>query len=263
MPIDFHDKQNRELYALREADRSWREAIQEMVNISGLNVLDIGCGGGIYSRALAEMGATHVTGVDYSEEMLGAAREQSQTYPQVQFVVGNALETSLPGEEYDLILERALIYHLAQRDLEDALREAFRLLRPGGLLLIQDRTPDDCLLPGSKRNIRGYFFERYPRLMRKEIERRPEMDMVLQALHRAGFLRTNAEKLWETRAHFPDIATLVQDLLDRTGRSILHELNDSELQDLVDFIQQEVQSQLKPREEIVEEDRWTVWSGKR
>lgn len=263
MPIDFHDKQNRESYALREADRSWREAIQEMVNVSGLNVLDIGCGGGIYSRALAEMGAAHVTGVDFSEEMLEAAREQSQSYEQVQFVVGNALETGLPGEEYDLILERALIHHLAQRDLQDAFREAFRLLRPGGMLLIQDRTPEDILLPGSKHNIRGYFFERYPRLMRKEIERRPEMDMVLQALHHAGFLRTNAEKLWETRAHYPDISALAQDLLDRVGRSILHELNDTELQDLVNFIQQEVQSQLKPQEEIVEEDRWTVWSGKR
>jgi ubiquinone/menaquinone biosynthesis C-methylase UbiE len=263
MPIDFHDKRNRESYALREADRTWREAIQEMVNVSGLNVLDIGCGGGIYSRALAEMGAAHVTGVDFSEEMLEAAREKSHSYERVQFLVGNAVETSLPGEEYDLILERALVHHLTQRDLEDALREAFRLLRPGGLLLIQDRTPEDCLLPGSKRNIRGYFFERYPRLMRKEIERRPEMDLVLQTLQRVGFLRTTAEKLWETRARFPDIAALAQDLLNRTGRSILHELNDTELQDLVDFITQELQSQLKPQEEIVEEDRWTVWSGKR
>jgi ubiquinone/menaquinone biosynthesis C-methylase UbiE len=263
MPINFHDKQNKQSYALREADRSWREAIQKLVNVSGLNVLDIGSGGGIYSRALAEMGAAHVTGVDFSEVMLEAAREQSQSYTQVEFVVGNALETGLPSEEYDLILERALVHHLALSDLENAFREAFRLLRPRGTLLIQDRTPEDIVLPGSKRNIRGYFFERYPRLMRREIERRPELDTVLQALYAAGFLHTNAEKLWETRARYPDIAALAQDLLDRTGRSILHDLNDTELQDLVDFIREELQSQLKPQEEIVEEDRWTVWSGKR
>lgn len=263
MPIDFHDKQNRQSYALRKVDRSWREAIQQMVNVSGLNVLDIGSGGGIYSRALAEMGAAHVTGVDFSQEMLEAAREQSQGYAQVEFVSGNALETGLPGEEYDLIVERALIHHLALADLESAFREAFRLLRPGGMLLLQDRTPEDCLLPGSKRHIRGYFFERYPRLMRKEIERRPELDTVLQVLQRAGFSRTNAEKLWETRARYPALAALASDLLNRTGRSILHELNDTELQDLVDAISQELQSQLKPGEEIVEEDRWTVWSGKR
>src|SRR5579885_1851402 len=120
MPINFHEKRNRQSYALREADRSWREAIQEMVNVSGLNVLDIGSGGGIYSRALAEMGAAHVTGVDFSQEMLEEARAQSQGYTQVEFVSGNALATGLPGEEYDLIVERALIHHLAQADLEEA-----------------------------------------------------------------------------------------------------------------------------------------------
>ena len=104
MPIDFHDEKNRHSYAQREADRSWREAIQELVHVTGRAVLDIGCGGGIYSRALAEMGAAHVTGVDFSQEMLAAATEYSRDYPQIRFVAGNALDTGLPGEEYDLIL---------------------------------------------------------------------------------------------------------------------------------------------------------------
>ena len=263
MPIDFHAEKNRESYALREADQSWREAIQELVNVAGRNVLDIGSGGGIYSRALLEMGAAHVTGVDFSEEMLGAAAENSRDYKEIHYVVGNALDTGLPSEEYDLILERALIHHLAHADLERAFREAFRLLLPGGMLLVQDRTPEDCLLPGSKTNIRGYFFSRYPRLIRKEVERRPEMDTVLQAMQRAGFSRINSQKLWETHARYPNIDALAQDLLNRTGRSILHDLTDTELQDLVDSIREQLQGQIKPQEEITEEDRWTVWSARR
>jgi ubiquinone/menaquinone biosynthesis C-methylase UbiE len=265
MPIDFHDEKNRESYALREADRSWREAIQQLVNISGRNVLDIGSGGGIYSRALLEMGAAHVTGVDFSEEMLDAAAENSRDYQEIHYVVGNALDTGLPSEEYDLILERALIHHLAHADLERAFREAFRLLRSGGVLLVQDRTPEDTLLPGSKTNIRGYFFSRYPKLLRKEVERRPEMDTVLRALQRAGFLRVDSQKLWETRARYPNIDALAEDLLNRAGRSILHDLSVPELQDLVDHIREQLQSQGQGNQqgEIVEEDRWTVWSARR
>lgn len=263
MPIDFHDEKNRHSYALREADQSWREAIQELVNVTGRAVLDIGSGGGIYSRALAEMGAAHVTGVDFSQEMLSAATEHNRDYQQITFVVGNALDTSLLSEEYDLILERALIHHLAHSDLEGAFREALRLLRPGGILLIQDRTPEDVVLPGSRTNIRGYFFSRYPKLMRKEVERRPAMDTVLQALQSAGFQRIDSQKLWETRARYPNIEALSADLLNRAGRSILHDLTDPELQDLVDSIREHFERQGWNNQEIVEEDRWTVWSARR
>jgi 2-polyprenyl-3-methyl-5-hydroxy-6-metoxy-1,4-benzoquinol methylase len=70
MPIDFHSAQNRYTYASREADPAWRQAISEIVAMEGKDALDIGCGGGIYTKALAQMGAAHVTGVDFSREML-------------------------------------------------------------------------------------------------------------------------------------------------------------------------------------------------
>jgi hypothetical protein len=49
------------------------------------------------------------------------------------------------------------------------------------------------------------------------------------------------------------------DLLERRGRSILHELSDSELEELVDYIEaklSELNSNL-----IVEQDRWTIWTA--
>ena len=122
---------------------------------------------------------------------------------------------------------------------------------------MQDRTLEDCLLPGSDTHIRGYFFERYPKLIEKEIARRHENKPILQALLHAGFPGVNEQKLWETRAIYPDLDALSQDLLARTGRSILYELTDEELQDLVSYIRERLRGQT----EIVEQDRWTIWSA--
>ncbi|WP_081873176.1 class I SAM-dependent methyltransferase [Brevibacillus laterosporus] len=49
----------------------------------GLKVLDAGCGGGIYTRAWAELGAKRVTAMDFSEVMLSAAQEECHSYPQI------------------------------------------------------------------------------------------------------------------------------------------------------------------------------------
>ncbi len=262
MPIDFHASENRLSYASRQADSSWKTAIQDIVVVTGKRVLDIGCGGGIYAKALAEIGATSVTGVDFSQEMIQAARENCSGYANIDFVRGDALSTGLIAERYDLILERALIHHLAPGDLRTCFVEAFRLLRPGGMLIVQDRTPEDCLLPGSKTNIRGYFFSRYPRLIGQEIARRPKSEVVLQTLQQVGFHQAQERKLWEIRNIYANLDALSAELLARTGRSILYELTDDELRDLItDITYIEEQGKDDDGAEIVEQDCWTIWSA--
>lgn len=257
MPIDFHAERNRYTYTTRQADASWRAAINGIVDVRGKRVADIGCGGGIYCKALVEMGAESVMGIDFSEEIVKGARENCRDYAAIQWVVGNALNTGLPDDSFDVIVERALIHHLKEVDLPACFAEARRILKRGGTLIVQDRTPEDCLLPGSSTNIRGYFFARYPKLVEREVARRRESAVVQEAFQRAGFQQCREEQLWETRAIYPDSDALASDLLARTGRSILHELTDEELSDLVEYIRR----QLEGQKEIVERDRWTVWIG--
>lgn len=66
MGIDFHAPANRRTYSDREADASWREAVLRLVDAAGADVVDVGCGGGVYTRAWHELGAATVTGVDFS-----------------------------------------------------------------------------------------------------------------------------------------------------------------------------------------------------
>lgn len=165
-----------------------------------------------------------------------------------------AYQTGLPANEVDIVLERALIHHLS--DLEAGFKEAHRIMKADGVLIIQDRTPGDCLLPGDEHHIRGYFFERFPRLREKEIARRHDSGQVQRALGAAGFQLVHTASLWETRREYKNREELSKDLLSRTGRSILHELNDEELQELVSFIADKLETTPPP---IVEKDAWTVW----
>lgn len=259
MPIDFHAEQNRMTYTKRTADPTWIATFTQLVDVSGREVLDIGCGGGIYSKALADLGAANVTGVDFSEEMLRGARENAKGYEQVQFAVGNALATGLANGRYDVILERALVHHLT--DLQACFAEAYRLLKPGGTLVVQDRTAADCLLPGSATHLRGYFFEKCPQLIEKEVRRRPSGEAVQQAMRAAGFATVEERQAWETRRTYENETELAEDLLARTGRSILHELDDEQLQELVRFVIEGVQD--RTGADIVEQDRWTIWVARK
>ncbi|UJZ88018.1 methyltransferase domain-containing protein [Heyndrickxia coagulans] len=256
MGIDFHSKQNRLTYTTRVADRSWIDMMKSLLTVEHIsNALDIGCGGGIYSKALADMGVQTVIGIDFSEPILEGAKENCKDYKNISFQLGNAYDTGLDSQSFQLVIERALIHHL--RDLLACFKEAHRLLKDGGVFIIQDRTPDDCLLEGDNTNIRGYLFELFPKLIDEEIKRRHSSQTVIEALQEAGFKKIEEVKLWETRKVHENKAQLLKDISERTGRSILYELDDKELSLLTDYVQKKVTKE----NNIIEKDRWTIWKA--
>jgi ubiquinone/menaquinone biosynthesis C-methylase UbiE len=185
MTIDFHAENNRYTYASRSVDSSWVDAISGLVQPKGKIVLDIGCGGGIYSRAWVQLGAKQVIGIDFSETMIQTAVEYSNRIANISFHVGNAVSTQLDSGSADVVFERALIHHIS--DLRACVKEAFRLLRSKGVYLIQDRTPADVKCPSSRNHIRGFFFERFPRLLEVEKTRRRSIEEVEGHLFQPGF----------------------------------------------------------------------------
>ncbi|MBV8189533.1 MAG: class I SAM-dependent methyltransferase [Alphaproteobacteria bacterium] len=113
MTIDFHAEANRSTYTGRRADPGWAEAMRGIVEPSAKSVADIGCGGGIYSRAWRALGAASVVGVDFSAAMVDAAREQAVGDAQLSFGQGDAAATGLPSTSADIVFARALVHHLS------------------------------------------------------------------------------------------------------------------------------------------------------
>lgn len=94
--------------------------------------LDIGCGVGYGTAALAEI-ASSATGIDLAPDAISYAREHYNR-PGLRFMAGSATSLPFPDASFDLITAYEVIEHLADGD--QLLAEARRVLRPGGILLV-------------------------------------------------------------------------------------------------------------------------------
>jgi SAM-dependent methyltransferase len=105
-----------------------------------MKVADFGCGVGVVTRMLAEMvGPTgSVTGIDVHGPQLAEAAAfcESRGLMNTSFVKADALNTGLPRGSFDLVYCRFLLLHLP--DPMACLREMREVLRPGGIIVVED-----------------------------------------------------------------------------------------------------------------------------
>ncbi len=102
----------------------------------GLRVLDLACGAGTPALDVARSvgPAGRVVAVDTSETLLALGREYAQAggLPQVEFRAADAMSLPFPDESFDRVTSRFGAMYFA--DLQAALSESLRVLRPGGLV---------------------------------------------------------------------------------------------------------------------------------
>ena len=106
-----------------------------MGDVRGLRILDLGCGEGGYARKLAAAGA-QVTAVDCSEAAITYARQQAQREGlDIACHVRNANDLfGLADASFDVVLTSMMLMDV--EDLDGTLREAVRVLKPGGRMFV-------------------------------------------------------------------------------------------------------------------------------
>jgi SAM-dependent methyltransferase len=107
----------------------------------GMHALDMACGVGTVTCWIAEQVGPggRVVGADVSPDQLAVAHSTwaaCEGLPPVEFIEANVYETGLPAESFDLVHTRLLLCHLNRP--EDAIREFYRVLKPGGVFVCSD-----------------------------------------------------------------------------------------------------------------------------
>jgi ubiquinone/menaquinone biosynthesis C-methylase UbiE len=252
--VQFTSPLTARVYSDRAVDDTWAAWATQTLAPQGKDVVDIGCGGGIYSRAFESVGARSVVGVDQSGQYIDEAASQALPMGRSRFQVGTASSTQLPDESADIVFERALIHHLSQPAMRANAIESRRLLRPGGLLVVQDRTIEDVQSTSPRNWIRSALFEVRPDLIEFERSRRPAREEYAALLSDAGFAKVRELAYDEVRKAYSSFDELRAEILSRKGKSILFELSDAELHTYCDRLRE-----LSRTHELIERDAWTVW----
>lgn len=108
-----------------------RTVKQFLGNLQDQHILDLGCGGGIFSHILSGAGAK-IEGIDYSKAAVDFAKSR---YPVLTFRQGSAYDLKTYSDaSFDVVVMMDIIEHLS--DQNKALREVHRLLKTEGRLII-------------------------------------------------------------------------------------------------------------------------------
>lgn len=125
---------NGEFKTLHDINLTRLKFITKNIQLKGLRVLDIGCGGGILTESIAKQGAL-TTGIDASEENINVATHHAfENNLEINYFVTNAEEFSKKNKDgFDLITCMELLEHVP--DPLSIIKVSKKMIKPGGHII--------------------------------------------------------------------------------------------------------------------------------
>jgi len=110
-----------------------RKVLEVWTPMSGHRVVDFGCGWGTFGFELSPRVA-EVVGIDFSEKSIEICTRRLEADPRenLTFLCADAGDTGLDADSYDVVIAADLFEHLYPDDSVRVVREAYRILKPGG-----------------------------------------------------------------------------------------------------------------------------------
>jgi SAM-dependent methyltransferase len=155
-------------------------------NLTGVRLLDVGCGTGAHLRVFHDEYGCRVAGIDASGRMLAEAHAK---LPDADLRHGVAEDLPFEDDAFDAVLMMLVVQHL---DRPRAFAEALRVLAPGGRLLVYTPDPDGFE--------RAWLAPLFPSYVDVERARFPTADRLTDELRAAGVSAVSTTRLTVPRS---------------------------------------------------------------
>ncbi len=176
----------------------WMERVAEALGGHAISsIIDLGCGTGRFTQALADRFGAHVVGVDPSDKMLMQANAKP-AHPRVAFVKGAGEKMPVANASADLVFSSMAFHHFV--DPDQVAHELQRVLRAGGAVSIRNST-----------RANGSPYEQYFPNYAQTLESLPTAAAIIAPLLRNGFRLSRHE----TVAH--KMAESARDLAEKAS----------------------------------------------
>jgi len=163
------------------------ELLEELLDVRDRDVLDVGCGEGLLVRRLASA-AARVVGLDPSAVALERARRAEPSGTSTRFVEGTAEALPFPDMSFDTVVFFNSLHHVPLESMDAALAEAARVLRPGGVLYVQEPLAEGSffelmVLVEDETRVRGAAQEALRRALEGDFVELDRRDVLLSVRH--------------------------------------------------------------------------------
>ncbi|MEE2932333.1 MAG: bifunctional 2-polyprenyl-6-hydroxyphenol methylase/3-demethylubiquinol 3-O-methyltransferase UbiG [Pseudomonadota bacterium] len=106
----------------------------DLTPLSGLKILDIGCGGGLIAEPLTRLGA-NVTGLDASKRNIEVAKLHANKMGlEIEYKAAAASDLVKCGSQFDAVVNLEVIEHVA--DVNEFMKDCTSLIKPNGLMIL-------------------------------------------------------------------------------------------------------------------------------
>ena len=202
-------------------------------------LVDAGCGTGLYSAALVNE-VKRIEAVDLNEGMLGMAQGKLQAEEEqgrIHFHLSAIDSLPLPEESVDTVMINQVLHHLPDDadsgwpEHKKVFNEFFRILKPGGRLIINSCSPEQLELG-------FWFYHLIPDAIKAVQEKTIRLEEIAEQLHEVGFLSHRHEVpldlILQNEAYFQFDSILDPDW--RRGDSIWSLVENKNLADVLEKV---------------------------